>query len=127
MLWPVLQDRGPWRKAQSDLHNGVPRKGCVGLPRGVGRIQPPQAHVTPILPPSAWPNATHMVLLIFQNGSIEGSLFPLLRCQSDLTAEPPEEEDKLGTGMELWALGAALTGNPARLGDREEPHLLAAS
>lgn len=47
-----------------------------------------------------------MVLLIFQDGSIEGSLIPLLWGQSNLTAEPPEEEDKLGTGMALWAQGA---------------------
>lgn len=32
VLWPVLQDRGPWRKARSDLHDGVPCKGCVGCP-----------------------------------------------------------------------------------------------
>lgn len=47
-----------------------------------------------------------MVLLILQDGSIEGSLLPLLRGQSDLTAEPPEEEDKLGMGVALWAQGA---------------------
>ena len=44
-----------------------------------------------------------MVLLIFQDGSIEGSLLPLLRGQSNLTAEPPEEEHKLQQG---WPLGS---------------------
>lgn len=43
-----------------------------------------------------------MVLLILQDGSIEGTLLPLLWGQSNLTAEPPEEEDKLGKG---WTYG----------------------
>lgn len=47
-----------------------------------------------------------MVLLIFQDGSIEGSLLPLLWGQSNLTAEPPEEEDKLGVWMALRAKGS---------------------
>lgn len=63
-----------------------------------------------------------MVLLILQDGSIEGSLLPLLRGQSDLTAEPPEEEDRLGTGMALWAQGAPSrhTSMPMRQG-RDTP------
>lgn len=61
--------------------------------------------MTPSLPPlrvARW-ESTHMVLLIFQDGSIEGSLLPLLRGQSNLTAEPPEEEHKLQQG---WPLGS---------------------
>lgn len=59
-----------------------------------------------------------MVLLILQDGSIEGSLLPLLWGQSNLTAEPPEEEDTLGTGMALWARGAPSrpTSMPTRQG-----------
>lgn len=59
-----------------------------------------------------------MVLLIFQDGCIEGSLLPLLWGQSNLTAEPPEEEDTLGTGMALWAQGAPSrpTSMPTRQG-----------
>lgn len=67
-----------------------------------------------------------MVLLIFQDGSIQGSLLPLLWGQSNLTAEPPEEEGKLGVGMALRAQGAP-SGAPACLCIREEPYLLAAS
>lgn len=68
-----------------------------------------------------------MVLLIFQDGSIQGSLLPLLWGQSNLTAEPPEEEGKLGVGMALRAQGAPSGGAPACLCIREEPYLLAAS
>jgi hypothetical protein len=45
-----------------------------------------------------------MVLLILENSCIEGPLFPLLRGQSNLTAEPPgRKTDRLGpqTGQDL--------------------------
>lgn len=35
---------------------------------------------------------THVVLLILEDGGIEGPLLPLLRGQGDLTTEPPGEE-----------------------------------
>ena len=59
-----------------------------------------------------------MVLLILQDGSIEGALLPLLWGQSNLTAEPPEEEDKLGTGMDLRAQEAL--SRPPRMPMRQE-------
>lgn len=63
-----------------------------------------------------------MVLLIFQDGSIERSLLPLLWGQSNLTAEPPAKEDKLGTGADLRAQGAFSRppGMPTRRG-RDAP------
>ena len=51
----------------------------------------------PSLPPlclDQW-ELTHMVLLILQDGSIEGSLLPLLWGQSNLTAEPEDAMDFL--------------------------------
>lgn len=62
-----------------------------------------------------------MVLFIFQDGSIEGSLFPLLWGQGNLTAEPPGEEDKLGTGLDLWALTLCHTSQQAYETGRSAP------
>lgn len=77
VLWPVLQDRSPWERAWKPL---LPHRGC-----------PPGTR-----PPHPAPPSTYMVLLILQDGGIEGPLLPLLRGQGDLAAEPPGRKDRSG-------------------------------
>lgn len=49
----------------------------------------------PRLPASA--PGTHVVLLVLEDGGIEGPLLPLLWGQGDLTAEPPGEKEPAGS------------------------------
>lgn len=52
---------------------------------------------------------THVILLVLEDGGVEGPLLPLLGGQGDLTAEPPGED---GRG---WASGAGCTPRSPQL------------
>lgn len=62
---------------------------------------------------------THVVLLILEDGGIEGPLLPLLWAQGNLTAEPPGVKDEVGhlrAGGWVWKSPPVLSAVPRPTG-----------